>query len=95
MSFFHESLVLAPRLWSPHGRTLSELELIPVEQRENQFIKFPIKLEQYLMEGTYRHIEEAQKQVPAASYSYFVTKLSGTVRDSIADRLVSLSTTSK
>ena len=59
-----------------------------MEQRENQFIKFPIKLEQYLMEGTYRHIEEAQKQVPAASYSYFVTKLSGTVRDSIADRFL-------
>ena len=29
-----------------------------MDLRENQYIKFPIKLEQYLMEGTYRHIEE-------------------------------------
>jgi len=63
----------------------TELELIPVDLRENQYIKFPIKLEQYLMEGTYRKVEEAQKEVPAPSYSYFVSKLSGTVRDSIAD----------
>lgn len=63
----------------------TELELIPIDQRENKFISFPIKLEQYLMEGTYRKVEEAQKGVPAPSYSYFVSKLSGTVRDSIAD----------
>ena len=30
-------------------------------------------------------MEQAQKGVPAPSYSYFVSKLSGTVRDSIAD----------
>jgi len=56
-----------------------------VDLRENEYIKFPIKLEQYLMEGTYRKVEEAQKGVPAPSYTYFVSKLSGTVRDSIAD----------
>ena len=69
----------------------AELELIPVDLRENQYIKFPIKLEQYLMEGTYRKVEEAQKGVPAESYTFFVSKLSGTVRDSIADRYGSLS----
>ena len=61
-----------------------------MDLRENQFIKFPIKLEQYLMEGTYRKVEEAQKGVPAESYTFFVSKLSGTVRDSIADRYGSL-----
>lgn len=29
-----------------------------MDLRENQYIKFPIKLEQYLMEGTYRKVEE-------------------------------------
>lgn len=29
---------------------------------------------------------QAQKDVPAPSYTFFVSKLSGTVRDSIADR---------
>jgi len=41
----------------------SELELIPVDLRENQYIKFPIQLEQYLMEGTYRKVEEVKTNV--------------------------------
>ena len=133
-----------------------------MDLRENKYIKFPIQLEQYLMEGTYRKVEEvhhtrpcplyaaanspwsacvrartyaaackqakrhlgacgkcgrsssradclrtraseqviasahsmrfspqAQKGLPAPSYAYFVSKLSGTVRDSIADRSAS------
>jgi len=67
------------------GEFHTELELIPVDLREITYIKFPIQLEQYLMEGTYRKVEEAQKGLPAPSYAFFVSKLSGTVRDSIAD----------
>ena len=34
-----------------------------MDLRENQYIKFPIKLEQYLMEGTYRKVEEVKTNV--------------------------------
>mmetsp|Transcript_15513 Transcript_15513/g.30632 ORF Transcript_15513/g.30632 Transcript_15513/m.30632 type:complete len:272 (-) Transcript_15513:39-854(-) len=63
----------------------TELELIPVDQWENPFIKFPIKLEQYLMEGSYQKVLSSVGEVPAPSYKRFVDKLSGTVRDSIAE----------
>ena len=42
----------------------TELELIPVDLREITYIKFPIQLEQYLMEGTYRKVEEVQNKHP-------------------------------
>jgi hypothetical protein len=48
---------------SAHSRS-TELELIPVDLRENTYIKFPIQLEQYLMEGTYRKVEEVQSKHP-------------------------------
>ncbi|EKX40397.1 26S proteasome regulatory complex, subunit RPN12 [Guillardia theta CCMP2712] len=63
----------------------TELELIPVDVWENPFIKFPINLEQYLMEGSYQKVLESPGGVPSKSYSYFVRLLSGTVRDSIAE----------
>eukprot|EP00283_Hemiselmis_rufescens_P009506 CAMPEP_0173432970 /NCGR_PEP_ID=MMETSP1357-20121228/10588_1 /TAXON_ID=77926 /ORGANISM="Hemiselmis rufescens, Strain PCC563" /LENGTH=265 /DNA_ID=CAMNT_0014397639 /DNA_START=32 /DNA_END=829 /DNA_ORIENTATION=+ len=65
----------------------TEIELIPVDQWENPFIRFPIKLEQYLMEGSYQKVLSSVGEVPAASYKCFVDKLSGTVRDSIAESL--------
>uniref|UniRef100_A0A7S0VNT7 CSN8/PSMD8/EIF3K domain-containing protein n=1 Tax=Hemiselmis tepida TaxID=464990 RepID=A0A7S0VNT7_9CRYP len=63
----------------------TELELIPVDRWENPFIRFPIKLEQYLMEGSYQKVLSSVGEVPAPSYRGFVDKLSGTVRDSIAE----------
>uniref|UniRef100_A0A6U4Q689 PCI domain-containing protein n=1 Tax=Hemiselmis andersenii TaxID=464988 RepID=A0A6U4Q689_HEMAN len=63
----------------------TELELISVDQWENPFIKFPIKLEQYLMEGSYQKVLSSGGEVPAPSYKNFVDQLSGTVRDSIAE----------
>eukprot|EP00286_Rhodomonas_abbreviata_P007336 CAMPEP_0181317340 /NCGR_PEP_ID=MMETSP1101-20121128/16416_1 /TAXON_ID=46948 /ORGANISM="Rhodomonas abbreviata, Strain Caron Lab Isolate" /LENGTH=267 /DNA_ID=CAMNT_0023424727 /DNA_START=13 /DNA_END=816 /DNA_ORIENTATION=+ len=63
----------------------TELELIPVDLWENPCIKFPIKLEQYLMEGSYPKVLTSVEDVPAPSYHYFVSMLSGTVRDSIAE----------
>lgn len=35
-----------------------------MDLRENQYINFPIKLEQYLMEGTYRKVEEVSVTFP-------------------------------
>eukprot|EP00291_Cryptomonas_curvata_P008885 CAMPEP_0172184522 /NCGR_PEP_ID=MMETSP1050-20130122/19627_1 /TAXON_ID=233186 /ORGANISM="Cryptomonas curvata, Strain CCAP979/52" /LENGTH=273 /DNA_ID=CAMNT_0012858339 /DNA_START=11 /DNA_END=832 /DNA_ORIENTATION=+ len=63
----------------------TELELIQVDQWENPYVHFPIKLEQYLMEGSYQKVLSSVGDVPAPSYNLFVNLLSGTVRDSIAD----------
>jgi 26S proteasome regulatory subunit N12 len=58
----------------------TELELIPVDLWDsNAFIKFPIKLEQYLMEGSYPTVLAAAGSTPAPSYNFFVGMLSGTV----------------
>lgn len=63
----------------------TELELIPVDSWDTPFIRFPIKLEQYLMEGSYQKVLSSVGDVPAPSYNLFVNLLSGTVRDSIAE----------
>jgi len=65
----------------------TELELIPVGEWETKFIKFPIKLEQYLMEGSYQKVLASNQDLPCDSYKMFVEMLSGTVRDSIAESM--------
>lgn len=62
------------------GEFHTELELIPVEEHENMYIKNPIQLERYLMEGNYAKILEAQKDVPQMYYKYFMERLLETVR---------------
>eukprot|EP00295_Goniomonas_pacifica_P021354 CAMPEP_0175869308 /NCGR_PEP_ID=MMETSP0107_2-20121207/35893_1 /TAXON_ID=195067 ORGANISM="Goniomonas pacifica, Strain CCMP1869" /NCGR_SAMPLE_ID=MMETSP0107_2 /ASSEMBLY_ACC=CAM_ASM_000203 /LENGTH=267 /DNA_ID=CAMNT_0017187333 /DNA_START=11 /DNA_END=814 /DNA_ORIENTATION=- len=62
----------------------TEIELIPVSKHEDMYIKFPIQLEQYLMEGSYNKILTGS-DVPAASYKFFIDILADTVRDAIAD----------
>jgi 26S proteasome regulatory subunit N12 len=58
----------------------TELELIPVEMFDFPAIKYPIQLEQYMMEGSYTKITEAVKDVPFEIYSFFNAKLIETVR---------------
>ena len=40
-----------------------------MDLRENKYIKFPIQLEQYLMEGTYRKVEEVQNTRPCVLHA--------------------------
>jgi len=63
----------------------TELELISVDQHKNIYIKYPIQLEQYLMEGAYNKILSARADVPSESYTFFMNKLMNTVRDEIAE----------
>merc|ERR1719356_1005154 len=62
------------------GEFHTELELIPMEDAENLYIKQPIQLERYLMEGNYGKVLEAQKDVPQMYYSFFMERLIDTVR---------------
>merc|ERR1719333_731226 len=62
------------------GEFHTELELIPVDDCKNTFIKQPIQLERYLMEGNYAKVLEAQKDMPQMYYSFFMERLIDTVR---------------
>lgn len=63
----------------------TELELISYENQDNPFIKHPIQLEQYLMEGCYNKVLETKEEFPSASYVYFMNQLIDTIRDEIAE----------
>jgi len=62
------------------GEFHTELELIPVDDYDNMYIKQPIQLERYLMEGNYAKVLEAQKDVPKMYYAYFMERLIDMVR---------------
>jgi len=62
------------------GEFHTELELIPVDDYENQFIKQPIQLERYLMEGNYAKVLEGSKTLPQKYSSFFIQRLDDMVR---------------
>eukprot|EP00997_Jenningsia_sp_PLL12_P006559 NODE_3111_length_815_cov_121.650131_g2589_i0.p1 GENE.NODE_3111_length_815_cov_121.650131_g2589_i0~~NODE_3111_length_815_cov_121.650131_g2589_i0.p1 ORF type:complete len:181 (+),score=53.96 NODE_3111_length_815_cov_121.650131_g2589_i0:208-750(+) len=61
------------------------LELIPIEERDNMYIGYVIQLERYLMEGSYRRLLQASKDVRSNEYIVFLNMLMDTVRTEIAD----------
>lgn len=62
----------------------TELELLPADIiQENEYIRHPLALEQYLMEGRYNKIFQAKGNAPADSYAFFTDILLQTVRDEI------------
>lgn len=63
----------------------TELERLPVDAiRADPYIRHPLALEQYLMEGSYNKIFLAKDNVPAESYTLFMDTLLDTVRGEIA-----------
>ncbi|GLH09303.1 26S proteasome non-ATPase regulatory subunit 8 [Gryllus bimaculatus] len=63
----------------------TELELLPSDQiQSNVYIRHPLSLEQYLMEGSYNKIFLAKGNVPAESYNFFIDILLDTIRSEIA-----------
>lgn len=66
----------------------TELELLPAHIiHTNIFIRHPLALEQYFMEGSYNKIFQAKGNVPAESYNFFMDILLDTVRDEIGSCL--------
>ncbi|CAI5711880.1 unnamed protein product [Peronospora destructor] len=49
----------------------NELELLPEQSRQDPNIAFAVKLEQYLMEGTYNKVLEARTNVPNPYFPFF------------------------
>ncbi|GAB6022432.1 26S proteasome non-ATPase regulatory subunit 8 [Chamberlinius hualienensis] len=62
----------------------TELELLPPSEINNVYIRHPVSLEQYLMEGSYNKIFLAKDNVPCESYQFFINILLDTIRHDIA-----------
>ena len=62
----------------------TELERLPVEELKNVYIKHPISLEQFLMEGSFHKVLLLTGNVPAQNYNFFMDILIGTIRKEIA-----------
>ncbi|CAG9460480.1 unnamed protein product [Pedinophyceae sp. YPF-701] len=60
------------------------LELIPVADQGHPCIRFPMEVEQWMMEGAYRKVARCGASAPDPSYAYFTGLLESTVRDEIA-----------
>jgi len=51
---------------------------------DNPFIRHPVNLERWLMEGSYSKVWNAREEAPAEEYKFFVDSLMGTIRNEIA-----------
>jgi len=65
----------------------TELQLIPIEYHSDFYIKYPVELEQWLMDGRYHKIAEFRGKAPAPSYQPFVETLLESLRDRIGECL--------
>ncbi|CCI40679.1 unnamed protein product [Albugo candida] len=63
----------------------NELELLDESDRNEGNIAFGIKIEQYLMEGSYNKVLDARNHIPNQLFSFFLSQLLQTVRENIAD----------
>jgi len=62
----------------------TELELLPPKEIQNNvYIRHPVSLEQYLMEGSYNKVFLSKGNVPAKSYTFFIDRLLETIREEI------------
>ncbi|XP_054153117.1 26S proteasome non-ATPase regulatory subunit 8-like [Oppia nitens] len=63
----------------------TELELLPPKEIQNNvYIRHPISLEQYLMEGSYNKVFLSKGNVPSQTYTFFIDILLNTIREEIA-----------
>jgi 26S proteasome regulatory subunit N12 len=63
----------------------TELEALPADDQANLYIRYPVQLEQRLMEGIYNKIFAARKLAPTPAYTWFLDQLVVTVRGRIAE----------
>jgi len=62
-----------------------KLELIPIEDHEDMYIRDVIQLERFLMEGSYHKLLQARSKVPSNEYTGFMNMLLDTVRTEVAE----------
>jgi 26S proteasome regulatory subunit N12 len=63
----------------------TEIELLPYEELNNNvFIRVPVSLEQYFVEGSYGKILTSKQNIPLQAYQVFVDKFTDAIRYEIA-----------
>ncbi|WVF72262.1 hypothetical protein IAT40_007074 [Kwoniella sp. CBS 6097] len=60
------------------------LETLKVEQLNDVFVRLPVDLERWLMEGAYNKVYRARDRVPREEFGFLLERLMGTVRGQIA-----------
>ena len=60
--------------------TLESLPLPADELIANPYIRHPVNLERWLMEGSYSKVWNAREEAPAEEYKFFIDSLMGTIR---------------
>ena len=63
----------------------SECELLSNAEKEVNYVKFPILLEQEIMEGAYSKVLALSSKQPSHFYAHFMEQLIETVRSDISD----------
>lgn len=69
------------------GEFHTELELFSANELENKYLKQPMALERYLMEGNYAKVLEGQKDLPQPYAAFLVERLLETVRQKVGTSL--------
>lgn len=64
-----------------------EIELLSFDDLEDKYIKFPMTIEQLMMEGSYGEIIKLKSDQPNKTYSALMNKMEETVRNEIAASL--------
>ncbi|WVR05122.1 hypothetical protein IAU60_002134 [Kwoniella sp. DSM 27419] len=60
------------------------LETLKVDQLNDVFVRLPVDLERWLMEGAYNKVYRARDRVPREEFGFLLERLMGTVRGQIA-----------
>ncbi|KAJ8481256.1 hypothetical protein ONZ45_g15365 [Pleurotus djamor] len=64
--------------------TLESLPLPADAIGDNPYLRHPVNLERWLMEGSYSKVWNAREEAPVEEYKFFVDSLMGTIRNEIA-----------
>lgn len=60
------------------------LEALDVSELGDVFVRWPVDLERWMMEGAYNKIYRARERVPREEYKILLDRLMGTIREQIA-----------
>ncbi|OWZ58528.1 hypothetical protein LQV05_004186 [Cryptococcus neoformans] len=65
------------------------LETLKPEELNDSFVRLPVDLERWLMEGSYNKVYRARDRVPRPEFEFLLERLMGTVRGQIASTIES------
>ncbi|WVQ78039.1 hypothetical protein IAT38_000120 [Cryptococcus sp. DSM 104549] len=64
-----------------------QIESLKPEQLNDSFVRLPVDLERWLMEGAYNKVYRARDRVPRVEFEFLLERLMGTVRGQIASTI--------